>query len=68
MLLHIEIHSSINHTKYKFDQADREVFESTLEAVLESTDFSALTSASDLDKYDDFIVSAAISTAVDKAI
>ena len=26
--------SSTNHTKYKFDQTDREVFESTLEAVL----------------------------------
>ena len=26
--------SSINHTKYKFDQTDREVFKSTLEAVL----------------------------------
>ena len=36
--------SSINHTKYKFDQTDREVFESTLEAALGSEDFSALTS------------------------
>ena len=25
-------HSSTNHTKYKFDQTDREIFESTLEA------------------------------------
>ena len=59
--------SSINHTEYKFDQTDREVFESTLEAVLGSADFSELyTSTSDLDKYADFIVSA-ISTAVDKA-
>ena len=56
-----------NHTKYKFDQTDREVFESTLEAALGSADFSGLTSTSDLDKYVDFIVSA-ISTAVDKAI
>ena len=36
--------SSINHSKYKFDQTDREVFESTLEAALGSADFSALTS------------------------
>ena len=59
--------SSANHTKYKFDQADREVFESTLEAALGSEDFPGLTSTSDLDKYADFIVSA-ISTAVDRAI
>ena len=36
--------SSINHTKYKFDQTDREVFKSTLEAALGSKDFSGLTS------------------------
>ena len=59
--------SSTNHTKYKFDQIDREVFESTLEAALGFEDFSGLTSTSDLDKYADFIVSA-ISTAVDRAI
>ena len=59
--------SSTNHTKYKFDQTDREVFESTLEAALGSEDFSGLTSTSDLDKYAGFIVSA-ISTAVDRAI
>ena len=59
--------SFANHIKYKFDQTDREVFESTLEAALDSEDFSGLTSTSDLDKYADFIVSA-ISTAVDKAI
>ena len=59
--------SSINHTKYKFDQTDREVFKSTLEAAQGSSDLSALTSTSDLDKYADFIVSA-ISTAMDKAI
>ena len=59
--------SSINHTKYKFDQTDREVFESTLEAALGFADISALTSTSDLNKYPDFIVSA-VSTAVDKAI
>ena len=33
--------SSTNHTKHKFDQTDREVFESTLEAVLGSDDLSA---------------------------
>ena len=56
-----------NHTKYKFDQTDREVFESTLEEALGSADFSGLMSKSDLDKYADFIITA-ISTAVDKAI
>ena len=45
--------SSTNHTKYKFDQTDREVFESTLEAALGSEDISGLTSTSDLDKYSD---------------
>ena len=54
-----------NHTKYKFDQTDREVFESTLE--LGSANFSGHLSTSDLDQYADFIVTA-ISTAVDKAI
>ena len=56
-----------NHTKYKFDQTDREVFESTLEEALGYADFSGPMSTSDLDKYADFII-AAISTAVDKAI
>ena len=32
--------TSTNHTKYKFDQADREVFESVLEEALGSEDFS----------------------------
>ena len=59
--------SSTNHTKYKFDQTDREVFESTLEEALGSADFSGDLSTSDLDKYADFIVTT-ISTAVDKAI
>ena len=59
--------SSPNHTKYKFDQTDREVFESTLEAALGSEYFSGLTSTSDLDEYADLII-AAISTAVDRAI
>ena len=58
---------STNHIKYKFDQTDREVFESTLEAALGSADFSGYLSTSDLDKYADFIVTA-LSTAVDKAI
>ena len=31
--------SSANHTKYKCDQTDREVFESTLEAALYPEDF-----------------------------
>ena len=59
--------SSTNHTKYKFDQTDQDVFESTLEEALGSADFSGHLSTSDLDKYADFIVTA-ISTAVDKAI
>ena len=59
--------SFTNHPRYKFDQTDREVFESTLEGALGSKDFSGLTSTSDLDKYADFLVTA-ISTAVDKAI
>ena len=33
-----------NHTKYKFDQTDREVFESTLDETLGSADFSRLLS------------------------
>ena len=56
-----------NHIKYKFDQTDREVFESTLEEALGSADFSGHLSTSDSDKYADFIVTV-ISTAVDKAI
>ena len=43
-----------NHTKYKFDQTDREVSESTLDEALGSADFSGLLSTSDLDKYVDF--------------
>ena len=59
--------ASTNPIKYKFDQTDREVFESTLDEALGSADFSGHLSTSDLDKYADFIVTA-ISTAVDKAI
>ena len=43
--------SHTNHTKYKFDQTDRDVFESTFEAAPGSEDFSGLASTSDLDKY-----------------
>ena len=62
---HRNIHT--NSIRYKFNQTDREVFESTLEAALTSGDVPELTSAQDIDKYADFIVTA-ISTAVDKAI
>ena len=53
--------------RYKFDQTDREVFESSLEAALSSGDIPELKSTQAIDKYADFIVTA-ISTAVDKAI
>ena len=43
-----------NHIKYKFDQTDREVFESILEEALGSEDFSGHLSTSDLDKYADY--------------
>ena len=56
-----------NPIRYKFDQTDREVFESTLEAALSSGDIPELKAAQDTGKYVDFIVTA-ISTAVDKAI
>ena len=52
---------------HKFNQTDREVFESTLEAALSRGDVPQLKSAQDIDKYADFIVTA-ISTAVDKTI
>ena len=55
------------HIRYKFDQTDREVLVSTLEAALGSADLSGLTSTGDLHKCANFIVTA-ISTAVDKAI
>ena len=54
-------------TRYKFNQTDKEVFESTLEATLSSGDVPKLKSTQDIDKYADFIITA-ISTAVDKAI
>ena len=56
-----------NPIRHKFNQTDREVFESTLEAALSSGDVLELKSTQDIDKYADFIVTA-ISTAVDKAI
>ena len=62
---HRNIH--LNPVRYKFNQTDREVFESTLEAALSSGDVPELKSTQDVDKYADFITTA-ISTAVDKAI
>ena len=56
-----------NPIRYKFNQTDREVFESTLEVALSSGDVFELKSAQDIDKYADFIITA-ISTAVDKDI
>ena len=53
-----------NPTKYKFDQTDREVFESILEEALGSEDFSGHLFTNDLDRYADFIVTA-LHTAVD---
>ena len=55
-----------DHTKYKFDQTNREVFESTLEEALGSEDFSGHLSTGDQDKYADFIIT--VHTAADKAI
>ena len=57
----------INPVRYKFNQTDREMFESTLEAALSSGDVPELKSTQDIGKYADFITTA-ISTAVDKAI
>ena len=56
-----------NHTRYKFDQTEREVFESILEEALGSEDFSGHLSTSDLNRYADFIITA-LHTAIDKAI
>ena len=53
--------------EHKFDQTDKEVFKSTLEAALSSGDIPELKSTQDIDKYADFIITA-ISAAVDKAI
>ena len=62
---HRNVHT--NPIRYKFNQTDREVFESTLEAALSSGDIPELKSTQDTDKYADFIITA-ISTAVDKVI
>ena len=59
---HRNIHT--NPIRYKFNQTDREVFESTLEAALSSGDVPELKSTQDIDKYADFIITAP----VDKAI
>ena len=56
-----------NPTGYKFDQTDREVFESTFEAALSSGDVPELKSTQDIGNYADFIVTA-INIAADKAI
>ena len=57
----------INPVRYKFNQTNREVFESTLEAALSSGDIPELKSTQDIDRYADSITTT-ISTAVDKAI
>ena len=62
---HRNIHT--NPIRYKFNQTDREEFESTLEAALSSGDVLELKSTQDIDMSADFIITA-ISTAVDKAI
>ena len=62
---HRNIHT--NPIMHKFDQTKREVFESTLEAALNSGDFLELTSTQDIDKYTDSIITT-ISTAAGKAI
>ena len=62
---HRNIHT--NPIRYKFNQTDREVFESTLEAALSSGDVPELKSTQEIDIYADFIITA-ISTTADKAI
>ena len=62
---HRNIHT--NPIRYKFNQTDREVFESTLEAALSSGDVPELKSIQDIDKYADFIITA-ISTAVEESL
>ena len=62
---HRNIHTS--SVRYKFDQTDKEVFESTLGAALSSGDVLELKSTQDIDKYANFIVTA-VNTVVDKAI
>ena len=63
---HMNIHTNL--VSYKFNQTDREVFESTPESALSSGNVPELKSTQDIDnKYADFTVTA-VSTAVDKAI
>ena len=62
--LHRNTHTNPN--SYKFNQTNRKVFQSTLEAALSLADVPKLKSTQDIDKYADFIVTG-ISTAVDKA-
>ena len=50
---HRNIHA--NPIRYKFDQTDREEFESTLEAALSSGDVPELKSTQKIDRYADFI-------------
>ena len=57
----------INPVRYKFNQTDRELLESTLEAALSSGDVPELKSTQDIHKHADFITTA-ISTVVDQAI
>ena len=59
ILTEVQFHRNThtNPIRYKFDQTDREVFESTLEAALNSGDIPKLKSI-DTDKYADFIVTA----------
>ena len=59
---HRNIHT--NPIRYKFDQTDREVFESTLEAALSSGDVPELKSTQDIHKYADFIVTAVRETQI----
>ena len=51
-------HIHNNPTRYKFDQTDREVFESSVEVALSSGDAPELKSTQDIDKYADFNVTA----------
>ena len=60
-----DIHT--NPVRYKFNQANREAFESAREVALSSGDVPELTSTQDIDKYADLIITA-VRTAADKAI
>ena len=62
---HRNIHTNL--IRYKFDQTNRELFGSTLEAALSSGDVPELKPSQDINKYADFIVTA-ISTAAGKVI